>query len=358
METKDVLQNNEGKEKHFEIYNRRYLGNKQKLIDFIDRIIEEKAVDFRTFFEPFGGTGAISNYYNNKGKSIIINDILRSNFIVYNSFFSDKPYNADKIKKTIKYLNELDSEEENYFSINFGNRYFTLENARKIGQIRDEIDILFEQSKINEREKYILITSLLFAADKVANTCGHYDAYREKLDSTNTIELLIPYINNSVNEGNEIYNCDANMLAREIVADVTYIDTPYNSRQYCDAYHLLENISNNEKPEVVGKAKKIKDRKNIKSNYCTVKAVEAFDDLIGNLNCKHIFVSYNNMAKKGNGRSNAKISNEEIIEILSKKGEVEVFSTDYNAFTTGKSDIKDHKELIYYCRVFEEKKDE
>ena len=39
------------------------------------------------------------------------------------------------------------------------------------------------------------------------------------------------------------------------------------------------------------------------------------------------------------------------MEILSEKGNVEVFSTDFNAFTTGKSKIEDHKELIYYVKV-------
>lgn len=349
-----VVNKKSNEEKYFEIYNRRYLGSKQKLIDFIDYIIEDKACEFTTFFEPFGGTGAISNYYNNKNKAIIINDLLKSNVITYNTFFSNEVYDIDKVKLLINKFNEIEVTEENYFSINFGNKYFTVENSRKIGAIRDEIDNLFINQGINEREKNILITSLLFAADKAANTCGHYDAYREKLDTTKNMELLIPNINDSVNINNRIFNCDANELAKEIAADVTYIDTPYNSRQYCDAYHLLENIAMNEKPEVIGKAKKMKDRKKIKSTYCTVKAVESFNDLIQSLNTKHIFVSYNNMAKKGNGRSNAKISNEEIIEILSSKGRVEIFSTDYNAFTTGKSKIDNHKELIYYCEVFKE----
>ena len=34
--------------------------------------------------------------------------------------------------------------------------------------------------------------------------------------------------------------------------DVIYIDPPYNSRQYCDAYHLLENVARWNKPEVFG----------------------------------------------------------------------------------------------------------
>ncbi|NFL91055.1 DNA methyltransferase [Clostridium botulinum] len=352
VESRNIAMDNT--ELFFEIYNRRYLGSKQKLIEFIDSVMKEKVSEFNTFFEPFGGTGAISNYYNSKNKNIIINDLLKSNFISYNTFFGNEKYDEDKIGSVISKLNKYKVKKENYFSNNFGNRYFTLDNSRKIGFIRDYIDKLFKQKDINQREKDILITSLIFAADKVANTCGHYDAYREKMDSTKDLQLLMPHINNSVNIKNKLYNCDANLLSKKIISDVTYIDTPYNSRQYCDAYHLLENIALNNKPEVIGKAKKMKDRKNIKSNYCTVKAVDSFNELINNLNTEHILVSYNNMASKGNGRSNAKISNEEIIEILSSKGEVEIFSTDYNAFTTGKSKIDNHKELIYYCKVFKE----
>lgn len=351
---KNARNNNEniGTHLELEIHNRRYLGSKQKLVGFIDSIIREHIGEFSTLFEPFGGTGVVSNYYNNMNKTIIINDLLKSNCIVYDAFFGSSTYDIGNIRTIISNFNKINVIEDNYFSYNFGNRYFTLDNSRKIGFIRDQIDILSNNNKINEREKNILITSLLYAADKVANTCGHYDAYREKFDTKNRIELLVPHINDSVNRNNKIYNCDANDLAKKIEAEVTYIDTPYNSRQYCDAYHLLENIACNTKPEVVGKARKMKDRKSIKSNYCTIKAVDSFSDLINNLNTKHILVSYNNMATKGNGRSNAKISNEEIIEILSSKGNVKVFSTDYNAFTTGKSKITDHKELIYYCRVF------
>ena len=42
-----------------------------------------------------------------------------------------------------------------------------------------------------------------------------------------------------------------------------YIDPPYNSRQYSDAYHLVENIARWKKPEVFGVARKM-DRKAIK----------------------------------------------------------------------------------------------
>lgn len=52
------------------------------------------------------------------------------------------------------------------------------------------------------------------------------------------------------------------------------------------------------KPEVFGVAKKM-DRTALKSKYCTKSAAEAFDDLIKQLKCRYIVLSYNNMAKKG-----------------------------------------------------------
>ena len=57
---------------------------------------------------------------------------------------------------------------------------------------------------------------------------------------------------------------DSNELVKNIEADLVYIDPPYNSRQYCDAYHLLENVARWEKPEVFGVARKM-DRSTMKS---------------------------------------------------------------------------------------------
>lgn len=95
----------------------------------------------------------------------------------------------------------------------------------------------------------------------------------------------------------------------------------------------------------------MKDRSKIKSKYCTVKAPVAFKELIKNINAKYILVSYNNMEQKGVGRSNAKISYKEILDILQNKGNVEVFDCNYKAYTAGKSNIINHKELLYLCEV-------
>ena len=195
-----------------------------------------------------------------------------------------------------------------------------------------------------------MITSLLYAMDKIAKTCGHYDAYRKGAEFDKPLELLVPLAERHNNPNNRCYNEDANNLVGSINADLVYIDPPYNSRQYCDAYHLLENVARWEKPEVFGVARKM-DRTKLKSKYCTKSAAEAFEDLVGNITSKYILLSYNNMAEKGNDRSNAKISDEDILRILENKGTVKVFSESYKPFTTGKSDISENEERLFLCTV-------
>lgn len=337
-----------------EISNRRYLGSKTKLIPFIKEIVEQNCGEFSSFFDVFGGTGVVSYSFNKPNVKIIINDLLKSNQIAYKTWLGNGKINKEKIIKLIKEFNEINENilEENYVSKNFGGNFFSIQNAKKIGYIRERIEELDKNNKINDREKAILLTSLLYAMDKVANTCGHYDAYRKKMDTKLFLFLQIPKVEDNNNINNEIYNMDSNLLVKNIQADIAYIDPPYNSRQYGDAYHLLENITTWEKPEVIGVAKKMPNRGHIKSKYCTVAAPFAFRELISNLNCKYILVSYNNMGEKGAGRSQAKISDKEIEEILKERGEVSIFEQDYRHFTTGKSEITGHKERIFLCKVY------
>jgi len=149
---------------------------------------------------------------------------------------------------------------------------------------------------------------------------------------------------------------DTNELMTEIAADLVYIDPPYNSRQYCDAYHLLENVARWEKPEVFGIARKM-DRMALKSVYCTRNATLAFEKLIDSIDAKYILLSYNNMAEKGNERSNAKISDDDIMRILQKKGTIKVFSENYKAFSTGKSDIRENQERLFLCTCYGREKE-
>ncbi|MFC6324058.1 Dam family site-specific DNA-(adenine-N6)-methyltransferase [Companilactobacillus baiquanensis] len=327
------------------IKNRRYLGSKQRMLDFIYKIVDENTTSINTVADIFGGTGVVADLFREKGKRIIVNDILTSNYISYQTWFGNEKVNKTKISNILKKLNNINGI-NGYVTKNFGNKYFSLENAKKIDAIREKIELL---NNVNKREKSFLLTSLLYAMDKVANTVGHFDAYRKHMDSFKSIYLKMPDVNN--NTCNEIYNMDANKLVRKIKSDLVYIDTPYNSRGYESAYHVLENVMEWKKPEVEGVAMKAVNRKEKSSDYTKSKAPIAFDDLIMHINAKYILVSYSNMAKKGNSRSNAKISNDEILFSLKKRGNVRVFETDFNAFTTGQSNINNHKELLYLCEV-------
>ena len=338
------------KTKTTKINNRRYLGNKYKLLDFIKGTVEKECKGITTVADIFAGTGSVASAFSDK--KLITNDLLYFNHVCHIAWFGAEKYDEEKIENLICYYNAIKPHEENYMSLNFADTFFSLEDCRKIGFIREDIEINYKEKKINTRERAILITSLLYAMDKIANTCGHYDAYIKGASFDKHLELCIPLASNNNNENNQCYNEDSNQLVERIEADLVYIDPPYNSRQYCDAYHLLENVAKWEKPEVKGVALKM-DRTSLKSDYCTSSATKAFEDLISKITAKYILLSYNNMAEKGNGRSNAKISDDDIMRILSRKGKVKVFSEDYKAFSAGKSNITDNQERLFLCECYD-----
>lgn len=336
------------------INNRRYLGNKHSLSDFIRSVVDENCNGVNIVVDIFSGTGAVANAF--KDKMIITNDLLYSNYISNYAWFGPEDYSSEKIIAIIYKYNQIKTSEDNYMRKNFADTFFSADDCSKIGFIREDIEGKFKKGNINFKEYAILITSLLYAMDKIANTVGHYDAYRKNssFDKDLVLNVLLP--EKDMNPNNSCYNLDANELVKDIKCDLLYLDPPYNSRQYCDLYHLLENVARWEKPEVYGVARKM-DRTNLKSDYSLITATEAFEDLIKNAEAKYILLSYNNMSDKGDSRSNAKISDEDIMRILSDKGKVSIFESDYKSFTTGKSDIKDNKERLFLCEVSKEDKD-
>ena len=339
----------EGNVRLMSINNRRYLGNKYRLLPFIRSIIDQYCPAIESFADIFAGTGVVVSLFPKK--KLITNDLLYSNYQCHLAWFDSQKIDQDKVFDLIAYYNKTEVRENNYMSDNFADTYFSLAVCRKIGFVREDIEERFLAKKLNLRERAVLITSLIYAMDKIANTCGHYDAWRQRVDLRGNLELRMPDVwNESVNRGNECYNEDANHLVERLRADMVYIDPPYNSRQYCDAYHVLENVANWKKPEVFGVARKM-DRSAYKSQYCTQKAPEAFGNLIQKIQARYILVSYNNMAKSGDERSNAKISDEEMLSILAKRGHVEVFSESYKAFTAGKSIRPENEERLFLVTV-------
>ena len=96
-------------------------------------------------------------------------------------------------------------------------------------------------------------------------------------------------------QGNyQVYNEDINELIKKISGDILYLDPPYNARQYCTNYHMLETIARNDNPVIHGKTG-LREYSEQKSLFCTSSQVESvFADLIRNAKFKYIFLSYNN----------------------------------------------------------------
>lgn len=344
---------------NFDINNRKYLGSKNRLLDFLEKVITQNtSKKIGVFVDIFSGTGVVANRFRKFSKKVIANDILFSNFVINKVFLNSTENNVkiSKIEKIIKQLNSL-AQKKGYCYKNFGGTYFTKGNAGNIDAIREKIEVLKNNRTITNQEYYVLLTSLLFAIDKIANTVGQYDAYLKHIGKTSydkngrhlsdsniykKIELKTPTM---VFDGdNEVFNTDANKLIKEIKCDVLYLDPPYNHRQYVDSYHLLENIIRWEKPAVFGKTKKFQ-RDNLKSKYSKKgHAIYAFEDLINNAKCKHIFLSYNNEGI---------IPDEEIIRILKNKGELKIYKTQYKIFGNGAGQSKKRPitERVFYCKV-------
>ena len=332
--------------KEIRIQNRRYLGSKYKLVDEIRNVVRRYCKDVTVFADVFAGTGVVAAAFPEM--QLVTNDILYSNYICHQAWFLPMPYSRRKVARLIAAYNAMSVDEDNYMSENFADTYFSADVCRKIGYIREDIEKKYKSGKINERERALLVTSLLYAMDKIANTVGHYDAYRKGVVNDAALELRMPVPPEQLHADNACFNEDANELVRRVRCDVLFLDPPYNSRQYSDAYHLLENVARWEKPQVKGVARKM-DRTELKSDYCTKSAESAFSDLVGSANAKYIILTYNNMEEKGNSRSNARLSDESIMETLKKRGRTSVFSVSHRAFSTGKSNRDDNVERIFLC---------
>jgi len=331
---------------YFNLSNRRYIGNKQKLLNWIFENIEKECKNIEIFSDIFAGTGVVSLEAIKRYKKIIINDFLYSNNIIYKAFFYQEEFDIDKLQKLVEYFNKLNPKnlEDNYFSNYYGDKYFSYDSAKIIGFVRDYI----EKIELNQKEYAILIASLIYSIDKIANTVGHYDAYfkKTKIEDKFFMKLIQPI---KTTKKIEIYKNDANFLAKEIKTDIVYIDPPYNSRQYSRFYHLLENLVKWDKPKLYGVALK-PEPENI-SDYCKVSAKNKLDELVSDIDTKYIALSYNNTYKSKSKSSQNKISLDEIKEILNKKGSTKIYKIDYQQFTTGKTDFENHQEYLFITKV-------
>jgi adenine-specific DNA-methyltransferase len=271
---------------------------------------------------------------------------------MYRAFFGADEWDEEKVQGIIDEFNSIKPNRigENYFSKNFGGKYFHHDTAKIIGYIRGRLQRM--KNNLTDKEYAVLLASLIYSVDRHANTMGHFDAYHHKAPAPHQFEMRM--INVGSYPGVEIHQEDANKLARNIHVDVLYLDPPYNSRQYSRFYHVYENLVQWKKPKLYGTALKPKEEN--MSDYCRTAALSAFTDLVSHVDAKYLVVSYNNTYKSKSSSSENKIKLEQLEGVLKKCGKTKVFNQEFKPFNSGKTEFDDHREYLFITEVDNEKR--
>jgi len=305
------------------------------LEESINQVINQPLADC-SFCDLFAGTGAVGKYFKPKVKSVIANDleyysyVLNRNYVQNNSQFDFTSW--------MEKLNDLEGLQgfvyKNYCKDGHGERnYFSSKNALKIDACRSQIEEWKTTEAIQNDLYFFLLASLLESADKVANTASVYGAYLKHIKKSAQADLVIkPAVYEVLESKNIVYQEDANVLINKIDGDILYLDPPYNARQYGANYHLLNTIASYQ--HFVPKGVTGLPEYN-KSAFCSKATVlQSFTDIIAKAKFKYVFLSYNNEGL---------MKHEEITEVLSAYGKVELKTQGYQRFKADKTENRNHK---------------
>lgn len=340
-----------------------YIGSKYSIVDFIKSSIdktlkqnnEERTPSEMVFADLFAGTGVVSGSFKELGYSIIANDIQYYSYVITKHMIENNGnLDKDRCSALIEELNNIDGVEgfiyKNYSlggtkGHEFERMYFSDENAKKCDAIRIKIEEWKKSDYISENEYYFLLSSLINSIDKFANTASVYGAFLKSLKKSALKPMVLtplPIMHGAVEC--KVYNEDISELIKNVKGDILYLDPPYNARQYCTNYHLLETIARYDTPEIYGKTG-LREYSSQKSVFCNKsKVTQAFGELIKNANFKYIFLSYNNEGL---------MSLEEIEKIMKKYGKYHRYMQEHKRFKADNArDCKADKTFEYlHCLI-------
>lgn len=302
----------------------KYLGSKKKLLPAIVEAAESLNInrDIETVLDLFSGTSRVGHALKRKGFRVIANDINAYAHGLATCYVqSDLEDYEHEVSQLVEEFNRLPGR-AGYFTSTFceGARFFQPQNGERIDAIREAI----EAKDLPSELKAIMLVSLMEAADRVDSTTGVQMAYLKRWAprAFNDIELRPPKRVSRSRFGKcEAYRMDALELVQRMECDLAYIDPPYNQHSYLGNYHVWESLVLWDKADVYGVAQKRIDCRERKSVFNSKPGFkQALATLLQNVRAKYLLVSFNNEGF---------ISEDDLIQLLSARGEVTVLTHDY-----------------------------
>lgn len=332
----------------------KYIGNKTRLLNFIEQSLLNEDIQLAgVFCDLFAGTGSVGHHFKRRNMQVLSNDLMTYSYILNRTIVGlNRTPRFSALKEvlglppsaSIQQLLDAISRfggTRGYFYENFApsgsfsRQFFTDENASVIDEIRDALVSWSDLGAINQAEYDYLLSSLINATDHVANMSGTYGAYLKIWRSVALKRIrLLPLDLHDNNQQNFIFQEKAEELISSLYGDVLYLDPPYNSRQYASNFHVLESLAVWDKQILKGVAG-LRDYENQKSVFSSKKLASlSLKHIVEQSNFRYIVLSYNNEGI---------VPREEIMEMLSTRGKVREYVTDYRRFRTD----RDHEKRQY-----------
>ena len=313
----------------------KYLGSKRVLIPLITKVISSLESQ-GSVIDLFSGTARVGHNLKKLGYQVFANDINTYAAILSACYVqADAERWESEAKHWVGQLNGVKGV-DGYFTQSFcrDSSFFQVKNGLKVDAIRERI----QAESLPYELRAILLTSLMEAADRVDSTCGVQMSFlkRWSLRSYKPIHLRVPKLLPRAFSGKSYaYRADALEMIHQLSADIAYLDPPYNQHKYIGNYHIWESLVLWDKPEVYGVARKRLDVRDRLSDFNSRrKILKALQTVIDDLDVSHLVVSFNNEGH---------ITKDEMIKLLSRRGEVIVLAQDSRRYIGAQIGIHNQK---------------
>lgn len=352
-----------------------YLGNKRTLLSFIGTALNYVKKDLQKekldIADIFSGSGIVSRYMKQHANVLYSNDLEDYCNVINRCYLSNvkdidfdllKHY-YDDVTRQLKsqplrrgFIADMYAPKDDQ-NIQKGERvFYTTRNAMYLDTARQLIE------QVPEPYKTYLLGPLLYEASVHTNTSGVFKGFYKNSqtgigqyggDGKNAlqriladIELKMPVFSR-FNCDVHIYQNDANKLARKLPhVDVVYMDPPYNQHPFGSNYFMLNVLNSYQKPTDVSKVSGIPKTWNRSQYNKKLTAKDSMWDLCSNVDASYLLISFS---------SEGFITKDEMVDMLSELGEVQVLDKNYNTFRGSRNLNSRHlhvKEYLYLVKKY------